>query len=72
VKIILVEQTREYEAYLLRLWPVNGESTRTWRASLENAHSGEVVHFAAMNDLFEFIRDRTKADRNPEHRGTGT
>lgn len=45
-----------YLAYLLRLWQVGSGGESTWRASLENAHTGERQGFASLDDLFRFLR----------------
>jgi hypothetical protein len=59
-------QTRDYHAFMLRLWPVNGEAAQSWRASLESARSGEIVYFATLNDLFDFIWERAGAEPDLE------
>jgi hypothetical protein len=48
---------REYFAYLLRLWRENHEGT--WRALLENPYSEERIGFANLNDLIEFLENKT-------------
>jgi hypothetical protein len=40
-----------YRAFLLRLWPQPGG----WRASLEDARSGERLGFASLEDLFAHL-----------------
>ena len=67
---------RRYLAYLLRLWQAGGEEEPAWRASLEDAHSGERRGFAGLRELFEFLRAETGAgpavkeggDENDHHR----
>ena len=52
-------ETRNYVAYLLRLWRErSGESTR-WRASLQDPHSGKRVGFASLEELFGYLRRET-------------
>ena len=47
----------QYQAYLLRLWQ---ESPHTpWRASLQNATTGERHGFADLQRLFAFLQIRT-------------
>ena len=41
--------TGEYQAYLLRL--ERGKGQQRWRATLENAQTGDVLHFASERDL---------------------
>ena len=48
---------REYMAYLLRLW--REKSDGTWRALLENPHSGERAGFATLAELVTFLEDKT-------------
>jgi hypothetical protein len=56
---IMVERQREYMAYLVRIWSVRGKGRTVWRASLENAHTGESHGFDTLDDLFDYVRART-------------
>ena len=47
----------DYLAYLLRLWQEEGAVS--WRATLENVHTGEQVGFANLEKLFAFLRQFT-------------
>ena len=49
------EPRRPYLAFLLRLWQVRDEGQAGWRASLENAHTGNRQGFASLTDLFTFL-----------------
>jgi len=49
------QRKRPYLAYLLRLWQVRDEGESGWRASVENAHTGDVQGFAGLADLFTFL-----------------
>jgi hypothetical protein len=42
-----------YVAFLVR-WQDEGEQTR-WKATIENAYTGEKVHFTQKNDLLRFL-----------------
>ena len=53
------ERQRPYLAYLLRLWQVHNKGEIGWRASVENAHTGEKVGFAHLDELVAFLRERT-------------
>jgi hypothetical protein len=53
------DRKRRYLAYLLRLWQVQDEGGIGWRASVENAHTGEKVGFAHLDELVAFLRERT-------------
>ncbi len=48
-----------YLAYMLRLKRSEGQPN--WRATLENAHSGTVLHFASEEELFLYLIDRLAA-----------
>lgn len=47
-----------YRAYLLRLWQVCDGGRLDWRASLEDAHSGERRGFARLADLVRFLESQ--------------
>ncbi len=52
-------QTRKeagYRAYMLRLWWVQSKQGRTWRASLENARTGQRRGFPDLKALFAFLQ----------------
>jgi hypothetical protein len=51
------EMPRPYTAYLLRLWQVPGPGPATWRASLEDPHTGERLGFGSLDDLVGFLRE---------------
>jgi hypothetical protein len=59
----------EYMAYLLRLWPVTGNGKTIWRASLEDAHTGECRKFASLEDLFTYLEAQTDAKSNIRAKG---
>lgn len=42
-----------YRAYLIRLW--RDRSEITWRASAQNARTGEITHFESLHTLFAFL-----------------
>jgi hypothetical protein len=52
---------RDYVSYLLRMWRdstgggVPPSEATPWRASLQSPHTGDLVGFARLNDLFEFL-----------------
>jgi hypothetical protein len=49
-----------YRAYLLRLWPVRVTEETVWRASLENAHTGERRGFPSLERLIDHLRMETR------------
>ncbi len=49
----------EYMAYLLRLWLVNTDTGRVWRASLESPDTGEQLGFPCLEALFAFLVEQT-------------
>jgi hypothetical protein len=49
-----------YLAYLLRLWEAGTRGSQSiWRASLEDAHSGERLAFGSVEALFAFLAEKT-------------
>jgi hypothetical protein len=57
-----------YLAFLLRLWRVDSGGQGAWRASLEDAHSGERHGFSDLPALQEFLRALQEAHA-PERAG---
>jgi hypothetical protein len=49
---------QRYHSFLLRLWLVDEQEGLTWRASLENPHTGERLGFATLERLFIFLQDQ--------------
>ena len=45
-----------YLAYMVRLWTVHHNGSLVWRASVENAHTGERHAFADPAGLFAFLQ----------------
>jgi hypothetical protein len=43
----------QYHAFLLRMQ--RSKSAKHWRMTVENAHTGEKVHFASEEDLMRFL-----------------
>ena len=68
---LVTERQRPYLAYLLRLWQTQDKGEIGWRASLENAHTGEKLAFAQLDELVAFLRQRAglapPAERLVEH-----
>ena len=46
-----------YRAYLVRLWQVCQGGQTVWRASVEDAHTGERRAFADLTHLFAFLEE---------------
>jgi hypothetical protein len=44
-----------YHALLLRIWSVEGDARGAWRASIEDAHSGERRGFSDLAALLGFL-----------------
>lgn len=42
-----------YHAYLLRVW--RDDLFTTWRASLEDPHTGQIISFATIERLYDFL-----------------
>jgi len=52
-------QPPRYLAYLVRLWQVQDKGVFVWRASLEDAHTGERRGFSDVKLLFAFLAEQT-------------
>ena len=50
---------RRYVSYLLRLWQTQQEGALIWRASLEQASTGERRGFTSLADLFAVLEQET-------------
>lgn len=57
-------EAKHYHAYLLRLW--RGEDESPWRALLENPHTGEILRFASLADLFAYLAAATGDSPRPD------
>lgn len=66
---MVIKGPQEYMAYLLRLWPVQGQGKTIWRASLEDAQSSECRNFTNLADLFTYLQARTDALSNSKAEG---
>jgi hypothetical protein len=47
-----------YRSYLLRLWASDEQGQLVWRASLQNARTGEQLCFSTLERLFTFLLDQ--------------
>jgi len=50
-------EKRGYRAYLVRLWSAHCDGQTMWRASAEDAHTGERRAFADLPHLFAFLEE---------------
>jgi len=50
------------QVYLLRLWQVENDGHPIWRASLEDAHTGERQGFANLTLLYAYLAEQTATD----------
>jgi hypothetical protein len=64
--IVMNNQPEKYHAYMLRLWSVEGNGERAWRATLENVHTGERRGFSSWGALISFLQEFEKAGQEPE------
>ncbi|MFO7538195.1 MAG: hypothetical protein R6X32_09055 [Chloroflexota bacterium] len=51
----------DYQAYLLRLW--RDDENAPWRATLQEAHAGQLVSFSSVAQLIAFIEQQTASDQ---------
>ena len=54
-------EPQRYLSYLLRLWQTRSEGELIWRASLEEARTGESTGFASIEALFAHLRRQMRA-----------
>jgi hypothetical protein len=52
------DKPQTYQSYLLRLWPTTSQGGVTWRAMLEDPHTGERQGFASLEELFTYLKIR--------------
>ncbi len=50
-------QPRRYVSYLLRMWQAEEAGRPVWRAALEDPRTGEVLFFASLPRLFQFLEN---------------
>ena len=55
-----MEKDPRYFSYLLRVWLEGDRDQPTWRASLEDTHSGERVGFSSLETLCQFLDQKTR------------
>ena len=51
-----------YRSYLLRLWQAHTSAGLAWRASLEDAHTGERRGFADLTQMIAFLQSQVAHD----------
>jgi hypothetical protein len=51
--------SKNYHAYLLRIWQVDDPQNPAWRASLEDPHTRKVISFGNLERLNEFLLNLT-------------
>jgi hypothetical protein len=54
-------ETRDYQAYLLRLWRIKSNGVE-WRAQLVRVDTGEKVGFPSMEALIQFLYSLEQAE----------
>jgi len=52
------DEPEGYQTYLLRLWSVQIQGKRQWRASVENPHTGERQLFSSLEQCFAYLQER--------------
>lgn len=53
------DKSKDYQAFLLRLW--RDHSEHSWRATLEDPHTGRQDAFKSLEGLFGFLRRISEA-----------
>jgi hypothetical protein len=56
----------DYVAYMLRLWMSEEAGKSVWRASLECPRTGEMLYFASLTPLFQFLESGGKIPERGE------
>lgn len=54
----MAKQELKHLAYLVKLWQVHSEGKKVWRASLEDAHTGEKRGFGDPAVLFALLQEK--------------
>ena len=53
------DEQQRYLSYLLRLWQIESKGQLVWRASLEDARTGERQGLASSASMLAFLREQT-------------
>lgn len=56
----LLNPSKNYYSFLLRLWLAKEAQSLTWRASLESVESGEINGFSNIEKLIDFLQEVTR------------
>lgn len=59
-----------YRSYLLRLWQVEENGSRVWRASLEETGTGKRIAFAKLEELWRYLAAETAANQREQEEET--
>jgi alpha-ketoglutarate-dependent taurine dioxygenase len=59
--------TTTYFSYLLRLWQDEDLPNQGWLASLEDPSTHQMTYFKSIEELFEFIREKSYQEGNQIH-----
>jgi hypothetical protein len=60
--VMMANERPGYRSYLLRLWRACNGDRSTWRASLEDSHTGERRGFADLERMLAFLQGQTDCD----------
>lgn len=60
------KSARVYQSYLLRLWPVEQNGERVWRASLEEVSTGSKQAFTSLEALCQYLEEGTAVTNKKE------
>jgi hypothetical protein len=56
--------THHYFSYLIRIWQADDQLPGNWYASLEDPTSHSTILFTTLDELFEFIRNKSLSEEN--------
>ena len=54
----------QYFSYLMRLWRIENDGD-AWRVRLENVETGEVLGFASLEKMTEYLQSLGREARDP-------
>jgi hypothetical protein len=60
------DSRKAYFSYLLRMWRAGDETDGEWRASMENAQTGEREVFSGVEAVVDFIRQQAGETSDPQ------
>jgi len=60
---------QHYYAWMLRIWQPDEQEGQSWRVSLEDPHTRELIAFESVDAINEFINNLIEKPSIPKERG---